>query len=105
MHTSPDTVPVDMELLENITTTYNNISKDKIIILGDLNLACSYSKGQEDGYFQNWVWNIKDTDDTTVANSSCAYDRIITNFQPKDVGIYKNITKDISDHYPVWITI
>jgi hypothetical protein len=105
MHTSPSSVPLDLALLENITAPYKAENASNTIILGDLNLACSYAKGQADGYFKGWIWNIKDTDDTTVANSSCAYDRIITNFQPKDVGIYKNITKDISDHYLVWIKI
>jgi endonuclease/exonuclease/phosphatase family metal-dependent hydrolase len=105
MHTSPSSVPLDLALLENITAPYKAENASNTIILGDLNLACDYANGQADGYFKDWIWNIKDTDDTTVGASSCAYDRVISNFQPREVGIYKNITKDLSDHYLVWIKL
>jgi len=51
-----------------------------IIIMGDMNADCSYlSNSRYDGLIfttdSRFLWLINKDDDTTVANSSCAYDR------------------------------
>ena len=61
------------------------------------------------GDFEDWNYLIKDNDDTTVASSSNAYDRIILNDDSfneyLDHGIDKSITSEESDHYLVWVEI
>jgi len=77
----------------------------KIIVIGDTNYACSYVTKNEKRPFAAWDWVISDDADTTVSPTTCAYDRIITNFVYSQAGIYTNITKDMSDHYLVWVKI
>ncbi|MEM3815152.1 MAG: endonuclease/exonuclease/phosphatase family protein [Candidatus Micrarchaeia archaeon] len=79
-----------------------------VIVIGDLNADCSfYNVSQKD--FKDWIWLIKDDEDTTVGKSDCAYDRIIINRAMLErflnYGIEKNITLDMSDHYLIWISI
>ena len=61
-------------------------------------------------HFLEWYWVTTNNDDTTVGDSDCSYDRIILNdgvsFEYVDDGIYKErITKEVSDHYLVWVEI
>ena len=105
IHVKPDDVSTELTNLEKIVE-----NKDKTILLGDLNADCSYYDNNKENQFDSWHWLISDEEDTTSTNSDCAYDRIILNDNLyKDLsssGIEKqNITKDLSDHYIVWVEL
>lgn len=79
------------------------------MVLGDLNLDCSYDDGMN-GDFEDWNYLIGDDEDTTSSSTDCAYDRIIINEDAYNEygsdGIYTTgITDDVSDHYLVWVEI
>jgi hypothetical protein len=77
------------------------------MVLGDLNADCTYYSPPKDTAFDSWFWVIGDGEDTTVASTNCAYDRILLNDDAKNeylgFGIDKNVTSDVSDHYLVWV--
>lgn len=103
IHTKPENVQEELFNLENVVENFGNV-----IVLGDLNADCSYYNNEKQNEFDSWNWIIKDSDDTTTAKSSCAYDRIILNSDAekefKNYGIDKNkITTEVSDHYLVWL--
>ena len=105
IHTKPEDTPRELHYLENIVENSGNV-----IILGDLNADCSYYDNNKQAEFEDWKWIISDREDTSVSSSSCAYDRIILNKEAYEEyrkhGIYKKeITKNVSDHYLVWVEI
>lgn len=105
IHTTPDDVPNELNYLEDVI-----VGKGNTIVLGDLNADCNYYNPLSEDDFDDWHWVIKDYEDTTVKATDCAYDRIIMNDEAYEeyiqCGIYKeNITKDVSDHYLVWVEI
>jgi len=104
IHTKPEDVANEMNNLESLVSNAGNV-----VVLGDLNADCSYysNAGQD---FASWNWLISDNQDTTLAQTDCAYDRIIVNSDLNNEvissGIYTNgITSEYSDHYPVWVEI
>lgn len=101
IHIKPDDATKEITNLEGVVSDNGNV-----IVIGDLNADCSYYKnvGKD---FVSWNWLIKDSDDTTVSQTDCAYDRIIVNSEAfeeyEDSGIYTSgINEDVSDHYLVW---
>jgi endonuclease/exonuclease/phosphatase family metal-dependent hydrolase len=105
IHIKPDDVQKELSNLQNEIYEFDNL-----IILGDLNADCDYYNPVLNTEFDNWFWLIKDSDDTTVSASSCAYDRILVTppiqNQYVSYGIDKEgITKEVSDHYLVWVEI
>ena len=105
LHTKPGYVAQEIESLEDIIRDEGNI-----LILGDLNADCSYYNPEKEIDFPRWEWLIKDSDDTTVSEEDCAYDRIILNEKAGrelyNFGIYKQgITEQVSDHYIVWVEL
>ncbi|MDP2628743.1 MAG: hypothetical protein Q8P15_02510 [Nanoarchaeota archaeon] len=105
IHVKPDDVQNELSNLENVVSDYGNV-----IILGDLNADCSYYNNKNEKEFENWNWIVKDSDDTAVSSNNCAYDRIILNDDAKKeykgYGIdKKEITKEVSNHYLVWVRI
>ena len=93
------------------------------IIAGDLNAEGSYVskanlknlKLRSDGRF---TWQIGDDLDTTVGNSNCAYDRIITTGQcttmaqnadvyrfDRELQLDREQALRVSDHYPVTVDL
>lgn len=105
IHTKPDDVENEMNYLEDVVD-----DKGNVLILGDLNADCSYYNNKKETDFDNWHWVISDDEDTTVSATDCAYDRIILNddaFEEyKADGIFKKrITRNLSDHYLVWVKI
>ena len=105
LHTKPINVQKELYYLEELVS-----DKGNVIILGDLNADCSYYNNKKETEFDYWNWIIKDDEDTTVSATDCAYDRIILNDDSYEEyvrdGIYKKgITKDVSDHYLVWVEI
>ena len=107
IHIKPDDVINELKNLEILYKMSSALANR--VWLGDFNADCSYYDEDNKDVFLTEYWIIKDNDDTTVAKSNCAYDRIIINEDMKEefirYGIYKNITKNISDHYPVWVEL
>ncbi|MBR9704510.1 hypothetical protein GOV12_03805 [Candidatus Pacearchaeota archaeon] len=109
IHTKPSDVKNELTYLEDliIDIDYSELD-DHILISGDLNADCDYYNNNDESHFDDMIWLIDDNQDTTLnENTNCAYDRIIINSElgkhyVKD-GVYSyKITKDFSDHYPVW---
>jgi deoxyribonuclease-1-like protein len=103
IHTDPDNVANEVQALETIFfLSKNSISDD--IIIGDMNADCSYYHTPP-ANFKDWNWAIPDSEDTTVATTDCAYDRIITNEGATkhflNYSINRDISKEQSDHYLV----
>jgi len=108
-HIKPDMAPSEISALETVVQFVGTKYSDKdIILLGDLNAGCSYYSGP---LLTNMISLIPDYTDTTVGASNCAYDRIfVTNSMSRyvdgvNVGyVYRHsqITKEVSDHYPVY---
>jgi deoxyribonuclease-1-like protein len=115
----------DFVLLTAHTSLKNNISElnglayffgqaerqdPDVIALGDLNAGYSYLPQSKKGMVQltgpGYIWPIGDSADTTVAASSCAYDRFIFKDATRGnfVGAHidKNVTSKVSDHYLIW---
>jgi endonuclease/exonuclease/phosphatase family metal-dependent hydrolase len=104
-HIKPEDVKNEMGYLEQIVLKDTQLNQPWIV-LGDLNFACSYADHNKFKPFDDYFWIIPDSADTTVSSTtSCAYDRIITNFGAADSGIDETITSDMSDHKLVWIKI
>src|SRR3989344_463776 len=102
IHTKPEDVKNELNYLQNIVE-----DKGNVVILGDLNADCNYYNNILETQFDSWNWIINDSEDTTVSNTNCAYDRIIMNQDSYKeyltYGIYKeNINSDVSDHYLVY---
>lgn len=105
IHTKPEAVSNELTALQNVVQNSGNV-----LILGDLNADCSYYDNSAETQFDSWNWIIKDSEDTTVSQTICAYDRIILNDDMEQefytYGIYtEGITTNISDHYLVWIEL
>jgi endonuclease/exonuclease/phosphatase family metal-dependent hydrolase len=102
IHIAPDDVEYELGNL------YSNVlGEGNIIVLGDFNADCSYYKPEQQTLFEDWTWVIGDDDDTNVADTSCAYDRILLNEDAGeefiDGGVdNEGITPEVSDHYMVW---
>ncbi len=107
IHIRPDDVVEELEDLEMLYMV-SSVSTNRIW-LGDFNADCSYYDENNKTVFKNKFWVIRDYDDTAVSGRDCAYDRIILNSNMEQeyirYGIYKNITSEVSDHYPVWVEI
>jgi hypothetical protein len=123
-HTRPDDARSEIAALSALAT---NITGN-VVVLGDLNADCTYYRAQDgasgtgglgdsssansannanNSDFAGWTWAINSSADTSVANASCAYDRIIFNpdmsREYARAGVFsQNITPAVSDHYLVW---
>jgi endonuclease/exonuclease/phosphatase family metal-dependent hydrolase len=104
-HIKPNETTKELKNLETMIME-EKTSSENIIILGDLNADCDY---MPEPVFKDWKWIIKDNDDTTATGSNCAYDRIIMNANAYreyySYGIYKNTSKEASDHYLIWVAV
>lgn len=105
IHTKPDDVQAEMAALTEIVKDEGNV-----MLLGDLNADCDYYSNIKEKEFDDWYWLIGDEYDTTVAQTDCAYDRIIVSpaLYPRVLvkGVdATDITKEISDHYLVWVIL
>ena len=117
IHTKPSAALEEIEALHDVfewsKLQYPN--EDDFIMLGDFNAGCSYASPEElDGMeirSQNYTWVIPDNADTNLANSTCAYDRIVIseNTNPHftgNWGVDNTFTNNsISDHWPIWFEI
>lgn len=105
IHTIPDDVLNELEALEDLVEDRGNV-----IVLGDLNADCAYYTPEETPTFVDWHWILDDQEDTTVANTNCAYDRIVLNKDANNEyvrhGVYtEHIGDGVSDHYLVWFAL
>ena len=116
IHTKPTEAVAEMEGLQDVL----NWSSDKFeendqIILGDFNGDCSYASYQDlislSISTANHTWIIPDDADTTVSDSRCAYDRVVTTSDldqrlTGSWGVDMDISSsNVSDHRPVWFDI
>lgn len=124
IHVKPDDVVNELNKLDDVyyyAESYFNMNSS--IIMGDFNADCSYLSVSAENNLdlkKNSIfnWHIDITQDTTLAVSECAYDRIITTgsitSKVKEVEIFNFKTffglsdaqgTEVSDHYPVGITV
>ncbi|VDN99447.1 unnamed protein product [Rodentolepis nana] len=120
-HLDPDHVVREMEGLYDLAPQCKELGQtENLIILGDMNADCNYlsRKRRESLRLKSdpaYKWLVPDEEDTTVASSSCAYDRIIVtgkqllskvisaeavNFE-EELGLSRAKAQEVSDHYPV----
>ena len=117
IHTKPTLAVEEMSALGDVLSwAQTNYSvDDDYVILGDFNGDCSYASYSElvdlSISSENYTWLIPDDADTTVGNSRCAYDRIVTSSQLDGRltglwGIDETVSSGaVSDHKPVWFDI
>lgn len=122
LHTSPSTARQEIHALTKVEQNSVAITGNpNIIIMGDLNADCAYFNPEKDKLdrFQRpaTIW-IKDHQDTTVSQTHCAYDRIISlgpisqkltrpfvyRFE-EELDISYEQAQAISDHYLVSIDL
>lgn len=121
MHTKPARTPQELAALAVLAdTVVAQYGDSDVVLLGDLNADCQYFRPvHREGHpllDRRFVWLIGDDDDTNVALSSCAYDRIIVTEGLVDevvrdsarvvrfdslLGLPLDEAKRLSDHYPV----
>ncbi|XP_068727849.1 deoxyribonuclease-1-like isoform X2 [Montipora capricornis] len=123
IHTSPSQAPQEIDELVRV---YDDVVKKlqipDVIILGDLNAACSYMSDSDrlknrlinDKRFH---WLISDCVDTSIAGTHCAYDRFVVAGDSmlksvietsvgilefdEHLGLNETMTLLVSDHYPI----
>lgn len=121
-HLSPQFVIKELEgLHDTARDIMEQWGSENIMIIGDLNASCDYIN-KDDLAFNSlrspaFSWWITDEMDTTVHDTDCAYDRIITtqglsefvtvpgrpyNFSG-DLRLTREQSLKVSDHYPVEI--
>jgi len=111
-HSKPDAAVAEANWLDDVAAyVIENEAPRDLVIAGDLNLDCDYASQQQldsldlraDSSF-NWL--ITDDQDTSVAQASCAYDRIVHK-GPSPVAERGVVARDIrfSDHRPVHATL
>ena len=117
IHTKPTLAVEEMEALDDVIYWghQNYSDDDDYVILGDFNADCSYASYNElielPISSANYTWLVPDNADTTVGDSRCAYDRIVTTSQldgrlTGTWGIDQAISGlAVSDHKPVWFDI
>lgn len=123
VHVKPDDAKAEIDELVYVMKYGRDRfpSQQDVIILGDLNADCGYFN-EETAISAlrgpDYLWAIGDELDTNVAASECTYDRILFAravteedytgnhgvFRFDEVlGLSAAATKDVSDHYPVWV--
>lgn len=76
MHTVPDDATEEISKLSEKFIS----RKEPTILLGDLNADCNYYPDPHiETHFFGWKWIIPDDEDTNMASTNCAYDRVIAN--------------------------
>lgn len=119
-HLSPKFVIKELEGIYDIAREIiKDWNKEKLIIMGDLNASCDYitkfDLANNSLRHPDFSWLIEDSADTTIHDTTCAYDRIITSEQmnthirskastfkfEKILRLTRTESLKISDHYPV----
>ena len=116
IHTKPTLAVEEMTALgEVVLWSQVNGGGGNVVVLGDFNGDCSYASYNELVQLpistENFTWLIPDDADTTVGDSRCAYDRIVTTGDLEgrltgQWGVDEEISSsEVSDHRPVWFLI
>ncbi len=117
IHTKPTLAVEEMTALGDVIAwgMQNYSDDDDYVILGDFNADCSYASYNElielPISSENYTWLVPDNADTTVGESRCAYDRIVTTSQLDGRltgiwGVDPAISGlAVSDHKPVWFDV
>ncbi|WP_281181266.1 exonuclease/endonuclease/phosphatase family protein [Oligoflexus tunisiensis] len=121
VHTSPSDVDAELNALPPVyDDAKQKLGSRNIFIVGDLNADCSYYNFRQGfDFFRDAVTPLVPEDaDTTVANTTCTYDRVLAfgqlprassvakpfNFQTA-YGMTQAEAQQVSDHYPVEWTL
>ena len=132
-HLSPRTADLEMDALaDHVNDTLDQLQdNEELVVFGDFNADCRYlnqSEREQDRLLNHQELHsyISDDVDTTTSATECAYDRLLSTFDPIDesaslgedgiseAGIFAydelfgydlELTQEISDHYPVWAEI
>lgn len=120
IHTDPDEAAEEMRALpEVMLDAQQQYDEPDIILLGDLNADCPYfDESTYESIFppHDYNWLISNDEDTTVRDTACTYDRIVTTVSTNQdftglSGVYRfdiiqGLSQEdavgVSDHYPVW---
>ena len=117
IHTKPSSAVEEIQALHQVFEWSRTYYSDEMnfIMLGDFNAGCSYASPEEldemEIRSENYTWIIPDYADTNLADSICAYDRIVisehtNHYYTGNWGIDSTFTNDsISDHWPIWFEI
>ena len=116
IHTKPSLAVEEMNSLGDVLNwSENYYNETDQIILGDFNADCSYASYNElinlTISSEEFIWLVPDNADTTVGDSRCAYDRIVTSSDldgrlSGNWGIDFAVNNgNVSDHRPVWFDI
>ena len=120
VHIDPDDVKKE---LNNLDDVYYDVSRSfstkNLLLFGDFNADCSYLSNYALKMLdlkrnKKFIWYIDSKQDTTVSQTDCAYDRLISNkdfyYKVDNVSIfnfkdeynltYRNALK-VSDHFPI----
>ena len=109
-HSKPEVAIPEANWLDDVweySSSYYGVSSGAV--LGDLNLGCDYASSEQVASLDlrtstKFRWLIADDADTNIADSKCAYDRIIVTgdlFPSYMVGTVGADNIKYSDHYPV----
>ncbi|NWU92348.1 DNAS1 protein, partial [Upupa epops] len=127
LHSEPSNAPEEIDALYDVyTDVINKWATNDILFLGDFNADCSYVTSSQWPsirlrHLSACQWLIPDSADTTVADTDCAYDRIVAcgttlrqdiepgsaavnNFQ-KTFHLQSKDALAVSDHFPVEVTL
>jgi endonuclease/exonuclease/phosphatase family metal-dependent hydrolase len=122
LHTDPDEATREINTIPMVVRDAQNHFPDEkdFIILGDLNADCKYFDEDDPASpLRNpeFMWLITNKMDTSLAKSSCTYDRIVitamgtTEDYAGKSGVFRfdsvfdstpSMAKKVSDHYPVY---
>ena len=119
IHTEPDHATEEIIALDKVVKdAQKKLNEKDIIVLGDFNADCNYYNENSSNAFtsSDYTWLITNDKDTNVADTSCAYDRIVITGSVKEdyanksgvyryenaLGLNRSQVKAISDHYPVY---
>ena len=115
IHTKPTLAVEEMTALGEVVSWSQANRGDNVVLLGDFNGDCSYASYNELVQLpistENFTWLIPDNADTTVGDSRCAYDLIVSTGDldgrlTGQWGVDEEISSsDVSDHRPVWFLI
>ncbi|NXU48822.1 DNAS1 protein, partial [Turnix velox] len=127
LHSEPSSAVEEIDALYDVyADVVNKWATNDIIFLGDFNADCSYVTSSHWASirlrsFDACQWLIPDSADTTVADTDCAYDRIVAcgtalrqDIEPGSATVndfqetFHLQSKDalaVSDHFPVEVTL
>jgi hypothetical protein len=124
LHSKPEDAFNELQALYNVYYFAEDyFHNNKSILMGDFNADCTYLSDSQFNQLSitqdsQLTWQISKAWDTTSGNSNCAYDQFVTtgsftnrvsgvnifNYQ-QNYGLDETTTSNISDHYPIGLTI